>query len=711
MASDSSAALSALQDVLKREFLLFKDSLEITGDNSTRDSAIRTLLEQLLAFRKLYFLFHLIGIHLDEISNQKSLLESVVRPCRTLAPLFARPQPSVIEPFIPSLQKFSSDVWAFASACAAHLSANPSAVDQFTFSVIPGIFGYFWCQALEKPFLVFLESLRAENAEIASSVGRVLFALPEFRFFIEVVLSETSPTARDVVGGRAAPQEFLTAFSAAWRANVDFAPAILKKAVEPLGRKAAAAFIAEAFLGPVFSLPSVFGFLDAPHEFPAAAVAAFEKGAPAIAHDLADALRTAPSSSAFPAFAEVLQAFPEIAAGELVLSSSDLESLSSLIGLTCPSDFKNGKYQLFSICLPTAPAPRPLRRGAENELEAAIRALLIRIPSLPAAPASDLIVLLRDQIPLCANRERALIAAMIEDLGRALSVQKHHWTMTELVGLLERHFVQRQPERRAALETITLTREIERQLVWPIDHLLTGRIWQASWPIQASVLAQFVAAEGSVSTEGLFVDRFALFVTRAWEWAARSGYTFEIDFFIWVDFATRFWTQSQFREEHPKLVDAGLRLKDLPKDEFNEKWAPKIAGDLGAMAAEFRTAVIEESPGLGSRLFGKAMARWERLMVSILNEVGADEMMPLLMMIRDTAECPGFLVAVAYWVDTVKATLDWAVGTTPPGVSLAGVSAIPGFGHKLASLVSAAEEQVEKLKETLKIEVDFEFMQ
>jgi hypothetical protein len=336
-----------------------------------------------------------------------------------------------------------------------------------------------------------------------------------------------------------------------------------------------------------------------------------------------------------------------------------------------------------------------------------LRELLIGLPPIgPVAPAStDLLTILREPLPLSPFRARVTFLA--DELARALAIARPRCPDT--IALIERCFVDRIAERRAALAALTLARGVVRELAWPVQNGVAPAAWTASWAAQAAVLTEF-AADDRWGARGTFVERFAAMVGRQREWAVRTGFLFEIDVLVWIDVAACTWTFEQFRGEHPRLVEGDRKLGTVPTELPKEKWVAQIAGETRKMVGEFRSAMNAKWPGLIARLFVEAFQRWEMIMTVVWKEVGADEMMPLLMFVRDLAKCEEFLVAVGYVVETTKAVLEWVEHNPGCGVSLGSVDRFAGFSHKLTTLASTAGERAHKLDRLWGIKVDFNFL-
>jgi hypothetical protein len=304
---------------------------------------------------------------------------------------------------------------------------------------------------------------------------------------------------------------------------------------------------------------------------------------------------------------------------------------------------------------------------------------------------------------------------MLDDFGHLVSTQRQHWTTSEFVKLLENALTERRSDIRSALETITFAREVERQLNWPVQFLLGARVWNVSWPVQAAVLTEFATAEPE-SVGGLrddrspFVERFAAFVGKGRDWAKRSGYIFDIDFFIWIDFAAQFWSRAQFKKKHPLLVEGEHHLKDIIPDQSEEKWFPAVKHLLPQMVSEFREALETEWPGRGARLFVTAYTRWENVMTTLCGGAGADEMIPVLMKVRDLAHCETLLTSIGYIADTCTSAYEWVENGHSTGIALGTVSSFSGFVHKLTTLATAAGGRARALDQRFGLKLDFNFL-
>jgi hypothetical protein len=207
-----------------------------------------------------------------------------------------------------------------------------------------------------------------------------------------------------------------------------------------------------------------------------------------------------------------------------------------------------------------------------------------------------------------------------------------------------------------------------------------------------------------------FVESFSTFFDKGREWITRNGYEFDIDFFVWLDYAAQFWGREQFGKHHPQLIEAEERVKELKTEQSEEKWFSVVEPSLPKMTQEFREAIEKELPGLGSRLFVKAFTRWEGIITAACGAAAADEMVPLLMRVRDLSNTNILLTSVGYIMETVCATLDWLDSGHSTGISMGTVQALPGFIHKLTTLTTAAGDCARKLNRHLGVNIDFDFL-
>jgi hypothetical protein len=74
--------LCKLQSVLKREKILQDESLGTPDQAFHQEALIQKKLQQLLAFRKLYLLYHFIGLHTESLSQWKSVLDQFFIECK-----------------------------------------------------------------------------------------------------------------------------------------------------------------------------------------------------------------------------------------------------------------------------------------------------------------------------------------------------------------------------------------------------------------------------------------------------------------------------------------------------------------------------------------------------------------------------------------------------------------------------------------------------
>jgi hypothetical protein len=205
----------------------------------------------------LLLFYHFLAIHPAALESQAELLNTLIRVFKPqTGPRYRidchAPAPEALSVYRHPIRFFSSNLVVFAQCCCSFLKAHPDCSDRFTFSVIPGFFGSFWCRAIENLFGQFFSVIVQTDFDTAVGLGRVVFAIPEFGFFIEKVIDEMRFKGR-TVGQGTAVTEFTDDFVAKWTANRNFCPSLtvsIMKIVHRQNPKKFSNFFRESFLKP-----------------------------------------------------------------------------------------------------------------------------------------------------------------------------------------------------------------------------------------------------------------------------------------------------------------------------------------------------------------------------------------------------------------------------------------------------------------------------
>jgi hypothetical protein len=191
---------------------------------------------------------------------------------------------------------------------------SSSGFDRFTFSVVPGFFGSFWCPGIEDVFEKFFTAVISTNFEIAINLGRVVLTIPEFGFFIEKLFSEMKQKGRLIWKGTTAAA-YVEDFANEWRLNRDFCPSLVVstlRVVGTLGSGDVVRFFNESFLRPTISHGRVYHLHEVCYPWSADIVASLIEAFSGKAVDMADCLIKAECPTSLPTFPEVLLVRPDL---------------------------------------------------------------------------------------------------------------------------------------------------------------------------------------------------------------------------------------------------------------------------------------------------------------------------------------------------------------------------------------------------------------
>jgi hypothetical protein len=474
--------LRKVQSCIKREWLLERESA-LAVQSGESQNRITEAYRQLLSARKLLLFYHLLSIRPDALDSQAELLNSILRVFRRGDGYFIDRRAygsDRLQDYQRPVRVLSSTPNTFAMCCCCYLGAFPDALDRFTFSVVPAFFGSFWSCPTEAIFLRFFERVIDRDFQIGVALGRVVFTIPEFGFFIDKIVSEMKIKARSVVLANVGT--FFEDFLNIWSANRNFCPAIVVNTIRTVQKRdqgRLSCFFCEAFLRPAITYGRCYRLHDASFKWPEAIMARILETFSARSPKLTESLLKADCPVALPSYSETLLVCPTIDS-LFVFYDDDLRDIAALVThcrkalrmeelgpeISFPQELqKNKRYHLFDVQVPADMSHAAVQPVTSDPRELALRNILTKVPLFPAHPAGQTIIeMIQDELPFVPDRARLLLEVEISEFEAMISGQ---W-LADWTDLLERGFAARERQRHAYARQITFSESAATALEFPL---------------------------------------------------------------------------------------------------------------------------------------------------------------------------------------------------------------------------------------------------
>jgi hypothetical protein len=693
--------LREVQSRVKRESLLEREA-QLATKSSESQKRITDAYRQLLSARKLLLFYHLLSIRPEALDSQAELLNSILRVFRKDNGYFIDRRAygsSLLDHYQRPVKLLSTKLDTFAACCCSYLRTFPGFVDRFTFSVVPAFFGSFWDRSMGAAFGRFFEHMLDCDFDIAVAVGRVVFTIPEFGFFIDKIISEMKVKGRSVTPTTMIA--FVDDFLKAWNANRNFCPAIVIDTIRTVQQRDSARlsrFFGEAFLRPATSYGRSYGLHEASFCWPPALAGGLFDAFSARSTRLIESLLRADCPVALPSYSEAFLVCPTIDS-LFVFCGDDLCDIAALLGHCCktlnmadlrpeisfPTKLqKNKHYHLFDLWVPADMSRAAAAQVRSDARELVLRDILTKVPLFPAHPASQAIVeMIKDELPFVPDRARLLIEVKIGEFERMISAE----SLADWVNLLERGFGDRERQRHAWAQAITFSESAATGLEFPLKNYLGDRLWPSTWVIQAELFERFLATaqdfDFALQSQDLdFALRFIKCADLWCRWRDSHGFTYEMEFFLFHDYVMKAFpfeairqSQADFDLNWPALakVDkwaAQYKNKDATADAFRKEsvankrafWKKALVDTptlINPLPKRLVDALNAPTPGMVLQIFAEAT----RMCSVAMAEAGSgvqefDEFLAVLLLVYELAKPEGFISKVAFFDKTFRIVLE-----------------------------------------------------
>ena len=673
--------LRDIQLLLKREELLVNYRREAAANSS---EALTFRHEQLLGVRKLLLLYNRYSVSPSmepEIANSviKYFFDERRNNYAIPNTMFDATQKRTA-PYRDLLKFFHENVRAFAKICFVAARQSPELVNDLTFSVIPAIFGNFWCDKMADTFVEFLIRGIKHNEPLIREFGRVLFVLPEFRLFIEHLMAKISVTPCELTTNSSQLKNFVKEFVSLWTQFVEFAPRQIQTILHAVPHRQD--FLMDAFIRPMLLSPLSYGFMRLTEEWAPGVPEKLEPLLEGVAIQLVQAILNAGSPAALMSSDDIEEIVPNIHM-RMLFCGKDLKILSLLskyveemdIGIDTVKfsrgiDTKN--YVLYVYREPSREKRATTTiLTSEDDLETELRVLLTQANVIPlAASAMDdpnIIEVMKSLVNLSRNDHQIHLQKKIDDLEKAMTRSQKEWSFEDLLYVLRMKFSEREMERLSNLRKITFWTSCVHSLAVPVQRYLGETMWPQSFGVQKYFFNKWLAEKPILNvTLSNYQQRFTEITTEWRQWCQAHGLDFFLDFMILSDAvsavigAEAYLAQYPFLKNYDKYVHRTTASSSQAMlREWSEKpkaWERAIIKDehLVPLVRSLRKFLTSKSAAM-KMLYWSEMPRGisRSLQIEGVGVPGADELTPCIFLILTATEPENFVSSVCYVLSCV----------------------------------------------------------
>jgi hypothetical protein len=581
-----------MQVRLKHEALLEESA---ATESRTVAPAISAAHLQLLTIRKFALLAHLMAVSPSSFLYPKEITTNLCtlelsddgRPC------FTKFSNADIKNFKVVLGKLVPNMLA-----AYFGGVKFSHPDIVTFSLMPALFGYFWCQENMIGFVNFLTGLGPKDQQLGQQIARVLFVVPEFLSFLGQVCATLNPQPENVKSQKDAEHLFAS-FRECWALKKQYCPSYI---VEFLTRvKNPDHLLSECFFKPLFQHPVAYGIANRDDCWSPGMLGNIIGMFCNHARELRELILDGSTIQvSLQSAADVRLVDPTIDS-TIVLCYDDLNALSEVSGsvarqtrgvVAFPMPDGLAPSELYAIRLDSDQGP-PTSGSKPEEL--ALRRLLIEMALVPVSSASDDAFELLQRGVFLSRPDRRLALSL--QLARVREL--YDGRSSAVLGDLASGFRSRGTARDSALRRHAACADALSQISSPIAGYLAHTRWQAAWPLQTRAFREWAGSRLAVTLQDSG-EKFAtevIALANAWrDEQDKHGCPFEIEFFVLFDFALAKLTFADFRNANEGLRKADEWTENRMKhSRLRDEWAKTKGGDWRA-AVEKQPFLIDEIP-------------------------------------------------------------------------------------------------------------------
>ena len=208
---------------------------------------------------KMLYYFRMLSINNKKVNANK--LNSILQDINQKNPpqlSFDKDNQCMSDFILPLFRFILDNLESFSQFCVHYIHLNPDLIDELTYSLIPGLFQYLWCEESMNSFISFIKNVFKIDKRIGYKLSRVAFMNPEFLSFLDIVFSDSQDqltevfnTINNVSQNKNKIQDFTNKFIQSFQDNIEFCPKFIRELIEIADFSDN--FINEAFLQQFFA--------------------------------------------------------------------------------------------------------------------------------------------------------------------------------------------------------------------------------------------------------------------------------------------------------------------------------------------------------------------------------------------------------------------------------------------------------------------------
>ncbi|OHT08455.1 hypothetical protein TRFO_23058 [Tritrichomonas foetus] len=657
--------LRKFQLLLKREEILNKfqeEELKKIKEN------IQDEYEFILMINRLLLEYHMNSINNVGLKIPQPIFDSLAMPINDpngKAP-HIQEKKEVTNYYRHAVEHFSNNLIDFSRVCVEFAQTHPEHLDRLTFSIIPGFFAFLTSEMMTDKYLMFMKHVIDHSPEVASSFGRLVFVLPDFRIFLNKITNKLAKPVKQVRSEGV--RRFKKDFCELWVKYIEYCPSIVRKLLKLCPNKEG--FLSNAFIRPAFQSLKLYEL--APY---------IANVAPEISQAISDSLCEAAKTLVqeienvkYPAslyyVRDIFDIAPEIA-NTFEFSYIDLKLISELVdyshttlrkfpvkSIPFKESFMTRDYTVYVIKYEGKHINQRIRKNtvqlsSNDALEYELRTLLTEVNVIPLGVKDNTMEgILWKQILLSGEDQRLHLEMKVHDFKKSyqrVADEGKAYSILELIDLMQKKFDERANERTEKVKSVSkfnasvvALKGIKKKLIFTVaprslifQYQLVEKWNEEKSPLKSLTDAVCVKREDFANFFKNIVDDFN-------SWLGMKGYNNINDYAIVHNLIMSQIPLSRFMARQPLLtkMDIGIyRAMTENKDEFlkhtSEEWMEHILGNKKLIdpALNLLKAYYDaQTPIDKIQYLNRFREKVDQLVkYELTGEVGADQATPMIL--------------------------------------------------------------------------------
>lgn len=719
-----SGGLRELQVLLKHESLLEQLAADECSSISEEVSVAQL---QLVVVRKLTLLSHLMIINPKAFSSSTELTTTLCTFSQDeTRPDFQQFSTVNTEIFKPILNLITSKPFP-----EYFRDVSFKFPDVVTFSLLPSLFGCFWCQERVLEFVSHLTSLSPKDQRLGYQWGRVLFVLPEFLSFLEQITLTLNPRPENITT-QTHIEQFYISFFKGWEMKKHFCPSYIIELLKGM-KDHSNLYLSESFFKPLFENPIVYGFTSKSNCWERNIVLNLTEY---FSNHLKDFERLILDPDLIPislqSEIDIKLVNPNINSNCILcyddlqtlceLSSSISRQIPEFVEISMPTDCS--VFELYQIHY-----QRQIVEDIKDPIEIVLRKLLIEMSLVSNCVSNNSFEILQQGIFISPIHHRLALSLQLSELMKICPPE-------EVEGLTERMkiaFEKRAPNRDLTHRRFASCGVALSQIFSSSVRYLSHLRWEAIWPLQMRLFEKWAESPGVFE---LKVEDSAEVFTRSVVNAAenwKNDYLkdpktipgFDIEFFVIFDVAMSkipikqfISTYSQYRKAD-RFARKAMKLSTLRSEwETADDWKKQIISEqflIDEIPKRFAICYEASTPGKSILLFVDLIQTC-RNALQLIGDINVN-LHEYLTLVRDVGRPKHYISWTTYIakyftklfleVKTCEAKMQQKV---PTNVSITyTMNFLPRLPEAINEMMILGKEMIERFTTETKTQLEFQY--